>query len=68
MATLAQFVVLGSKDTLDSTHQGTTLAGKVRVYFVLEGRFKQVTGTNANTHGNNPILGTASSILVDGVA
>ena len=39
----SQYFVLGSKDALDSAHQGTSFTGKVRSNFFVEVGFKQVS-------------------------
>src|SRR5690606_14301268 len=64
----AQHFVLCFEDSCDGAHQGTAFAGKVRVYFLLEIRFEQVSGANADTERNGFRLGVTRSILEHGVA
>lgn len=51
------------EETLDGTHQDTTLTDEIRVDFLVEGGLIQVSGTNTDTKGNGALLSLAGGIL-----
>lgn len=61
----SQDLVLSLEQTLNGTHQDTTLTKEIRVDFLFKGGLVQVTGTNTDTQGNSTLASLAASILVD---
>ena len=65
MSILAQYLILGQQQTLDSAHQGTTLTSQIGSSLTDESRLEQVAGTDTDTQRQRTIHRLASSVLID---
>ena len=65
MSILAQYLILGQQQTLDSAHQRTTLTSQIGSSLTDESRLEQVAGTDTDTQRQRTIHRLASSVLID---
>ena len=65
VAALTENLILSKEHTVDTAHQAATLTVQVRVDLLLEGGLVEVTRSHGDTHGDGPLLGLTSDILVD---
>ena len=58
MSILAQYLILGQQQTLDSAHQRTTLTSQIGSSLTDESRLEQVAGTDTDTQRQRTIQAT----------
>ena len=67
MTVFTQYFILSQQQSLNSSHQWTTLTCQVRSSFTLESSFKQISWTYTDTQCNGTIHSFTRSILIDSV-
>ena len=64
---LTKNLILSLKQSLDSTHQSTTLTGKVGSSLLIERCLKQIARANAYAHSQSLLLCLTRCILIDSI-